>query len=178
MPLPGGELGTVCGHAQWQDTPLGRIMQGCQKLRGEAHRELRCPGSRVAARQIQTHAPARRTPLQPPIGLTPVQGVPGVPWLEYAQPAAARSVPGNNAVLSMWWRTRRSPSKTASPGSEIVFAAFQCIDDPMVSKRGCATHVLHIPETREAFVLCGCAETNDPPQRCWTGGQVDRSILR
>ncbi|RNE96797.1 hypothetical protein TcG_12858, partial [Trypanosoma cruzi] len=100
-----------------------------------------------------------------------VQGVPGVPWLEYAQPAAARSVPGNNAVLSMWWRTRRGPLRTASPGREIVVAAFQCIDDPMVSKRGCATHVLNIPETREAFVLCGCAETNDPPQRCWTAAR-------
>ncbi|RNF04359.1 hypothetical protein TcG_10799 [Trypanosoma cruzi] len=41
----------------------------------------------------------------------------------------------------------------------------------------CATHVLNIPDKCEAFVLCGCAEPNDPPQRCWIGGQVDRSIL-
>ncbi|RNC32902.1 hypothetical protein TcCL_Unassigned04446 [Trypanosoma cruzi] len=41
----------------------------------------------------------------------------------------------------------------------------------------CATHVLNILEKCEAFVLCGCAEPNYSPQRCWIGGQVDRSIL-
>ncbi|RNF00453.1 hypothetical protein TcG_11754 [Trypanosoma cruzi] len=39
------------------------------------------------------------------------------------------------------------------------------------------THVLNTSKKCEAFVLCGCAETNNPPQRCWIGGQVDRSIL-
>ncbi|KAF8304302.1 hypothetical protein TcYC6_0039470 [Trypanosoma cruzi] len=42
----------------------------------------------------------------------------------------------------------------------------------------CATHVLNMSENCEPFVLCGCAELNDPPQRCWIGFQVDRSILR
>ncbi|KAF8304261.1 hypothetical protein TcYC6_0037600 [Trypanosoma cruzi] len=41
-----------------------------------------------------------------------------------------------------------------------------------------ATHVLNMSEKWEAFVLCGCAEPNDPPQRCLIGLQVDRSILR
>ncbi|ESS60724.1 hypothetical protein TCDM_11731 [Trypanosoma cruzi Dm28c] len=35
----------------------------------------------------------------------------------------------------MWWRTRRSPSKTASPGREIVVAAFPSIDEGMASKQ-------------------------------------------
>ncbi|RNC35390.1 hypothetical protein TcCL_Unassigned01736 [Trypanosoma cruzi] len=41
----------------------------------------------------------------------------------------------------------------------------------------CATHVFNTLRKCEAFVLCGCAGPNDPPQRCWIGGQVDRSIL-
>ncbi|KAF8284882.1 hypothetical protein TcBrA4_0043190 [Trypanosoma cruzi] len=58
----------------------------------------------------------------------------------------------------------------------------RCRRFPMHGRRhglqsDCATHVLNIPETCEAFVRCGCAEPNDPPQRCWIGGQVDRSIL-
>ncbi|RNC38758.1 thimet oligopeptidase, partial [Trypanosoma cruzi] len=36
--------GTVCGHAQWQDTPLGRSTQGCQQLRGEAPQGARLSG--------------------------------------------------------------------------------------------------------------------------------------
>ncbi|KAF8286523.1 hypothetical protein TcYC6_0037580 [Trypanosoma cruzi] len=44
-----------------------------------------------------------------------------------------------------------------------------------------ATHVLNMSEKWEAFVLCGCAELNDPPQRCLIGLQVDRkypSLMR
>ncbi|ESS62037.1 thimet oligopeptidase [Trypanosoma cruzi Dm28c] len=44
MLLPGGELKTVCGHAQWQDTPHGRSTQGCQQLRGEAPQGARLSG--------------------------------------------------------------------------------------------------------------------------------------
>ncbi|RNC52177.1 thimet oligopeptidase [Trypanosoma cruzi] len=44
MLLPGGELKTVRGHAQWQDTPLGRSMQGCQQLCGETPQAARLSG--------------------------------------------------------------------------------------------------------------------------------------
>ncbi|KAF8277703.1 hypothetical protein TcBrA4_0110840 [Trypanosoma cruzi] len=35
---------TVCGHAQWQDTPHVRSAQGCRRLRGEAPQGARLPG--------------------------------------------------------------------------------------------------------------------------------------
>ncbi|RNF00551.1 thimet oligopeptidase [Trypanosoma cruzi] len=44
MLLPGGGLGTVRGHAQWQDTPHGRCTQGCPPLRGEAPQGARPSG--------------------------------------------------------------------------------------------------------------------------------------
>ncbi|KAF8306556.1 hypothetical protein TcBrA4_0022300 [Trypanosoma cruzi] len=44
MLLPGGELGTVCGHAQWQDSPHVRSTRGCPQLRGEAPQGARLSG--------------------------------------------------------------------------------------------------------------------------------------
>ncbi|RNF11136.1 thimet oligopeptidase [Trypanosoma cruzi] len=44
MLLPGGELKTVCCHAQWQDTPHVRGTRGCQQLRGEAPQGARLSG--------------------------------------------------------------------------------------------------------------------------------------
>ncbi|RNC40211.1 thimet oligopeptidase [Trypanosoma cruzi] len=44
MLLPGGELGTVCGQAQWQGTPLGRCIRSCRQLRGETPQGARLSG--------------------------------------------------------------------------------------------------------------------------------------
>ncbi|KAF8304257.1 hypothetical protein TcYC6_0038730 [Trypanosoma cruzi] len=118
-----------------------------------------------------------------------VRGVLGVPWLEDARLVAAHSVPGNNSLLSM----RGADVVRGDP--HVAAEASRFLEDGVSRQRNtrrclpkywlncgfqadCATHVLNMSENCEPFVLCGCAELNDPPQRCWIGFQVDRSILR
>ncbi|EAN98252.1 hypothetical protein Tc00.1047053508999.49 [Trypanosoma cruzi] len=118
-----------------------------------------------------------------------VLAVLGVPWLEDAHPVAAHSAPDENPLLSMRGAdvAREDPhvaaeaSKFLEDGISRQQNTRRCL--PMRRRRrgfhvGYATHVLNITETCEPFVLSGCAELNDPPQRCWIGFQVDRSILR
>ncbi|RNC56526.1 hypothetical protein TcCL_ESM05891 [Trypanosoma cruzi] len=165
------------------------------------HRQLGCPGTQVAAPRIQTHAQQAVRPaawaIRPQKGAgrlyglssgVVVRAVVGTPWLEGARPVAAHSVPDGNAVLSV-------RGANVVRGDHAVADASRSIEDgasrqrenrrclPMRRRRrgfrgGYAPHVLNISEACEPFVLSGCAEPNDPPQRCWIGFQVDRSIPR
>ncbi|KAF8277367.1 hypothetical protein TcBrA4_0110540 [Trypanosoma cruzi] len=40
---------TVCGHAQWQDSPHGRCTQGCPQPRGEAPQGARLSGESIGS---------------------------------------------------------------------------------------------------------------------------------
>ncbi|RNC43323.1 thimet oligopeptidase [Trypanosoma cruzi] len=147
MLLQGGELGSVCGHAQWQDTPLGRIMQGCQQLRGEAPQGAPLSGEwGGSAADPDTHAPSEAYAASTADSLTPSRASLACRgWntsnpLQLPLPQTTMRCSAFGArmwcgEISMWRRTRRSPLRTASPGREMVVAAFQCIDDGMVSKQ-------------------------------------------
>ncbi|RNC39786.1 hypothetical protein TcCL_NonESM10815 [Trypanosoma cruzi] len=77
-------------------------MQGCQRLRGEAHRERGCPGSRVAARRIQTHGPREAYAASTADRLTPSRASLACRGWKTPKPAAAPITPDNDAVLSIW----------------------------------------------------------------------------
>ncbi|RNC35501.1 thimet oligopeptidase [Trypanosoma cruzi] len=64
--LPGGELGTVRGHARRQDTPHGRSMQVCQRLRGEAPQGARLSGESSGSAADSIHAQRETTSRPPP----------------------------------------------------------------------------------------------------------------
>ncbi|RNE98452.1 thimet oligopeptidase, partial [Trypanosoma cruzi] len=100
MPLPGGELKTVGGHAQWQDTPHVRGTRGCQQLRGEAPQGARLSGSQVAAQRNQTHAQKEKKSRPPPTQLpankktlaTNRTRMPALPWPRTATPIHSATV--------------------------------------------------------------------------------------
>ncbi|KAF8281835.1 hypothetical protein TcYC6_0007020 [Trypanosoma cruzi] len=76
-------------------------MQGCQRLRGEAPQGARLSGESSGSAADPHTWPQRGAGRFNGRSSDTVQGVPGVPWLEYAHPVAAHSAPDNNAVLSM-----------------------------------------------------------------------------
>ncbi|KAF8285371.1 hypothetical protein TcBrA4_0037790 [Trypanosoma cruzi] len=183
--------------------PSGRPLRsaGARKAAGSCavrpHRERGCPETQAAAPRIQTHAQQAVRPAACVIRPQRVAGrfngrssgtVHGVPWLEDARPVAAHSVPDGNAVLSVRGaNVVRGDHAVADASRSIEDGASRQRDNrrclPMRRRRrgfrgGYAPHVLNISEACEPFVLSGCAEPNGPPQRCWIGFQVDRSILR
>ncbi|RNC32866.1 hypothetical protein TcCL_Unassigned04490 [Trypanosoma cruzi] len=106
-----------------------------------------------------------------------VRGVLGVPWLEDAHPAAAHIVAEENPGLSMRGAdVVREDPHVATDASHFVEYGIsrqrntrRCIPIYRLKhgfQADCATHFLNIPMKCEAFVRCGCAEPNNPPQRC------------
>ncbi|KAF8306685.1 hypothetical protein TcBrA4_0021760 [Trypanosoma cruzi] len=144
MLLPGGELATVRGHAQWQDTPHGRCTQGCQQLRGEAPQGARPSGepSGSAADPDARSAREGEPSVQRPASYGP-RGLQAASTADRLTPSMAcrgcsSQCPGNNSVLSMrgadvvleismWRRKRRNSLRMASPGSGILVAALPSI---------------------------------------------------
>ncbi|RNC43310.1 thimet oligopeptidase [Trypanosoma cruzi] len=100
MLLPDGELGSVCGHAQWQDTPLGRSMQGCQRLRGEAPQGAplsgESGGSAADPDDAQRDTTSRPPPTQSPANnktlATNRARMPALPWARIAAPIHSATV--------------------------------------------------------------------------------------
>ncbi|EKF28551.1 hypothetical protein MOQ_007699, partial [Trypanosoma cruzi marinkellei] len=118
-----------------------------------------------------------------------LRGVLGVPWLEDARPVSAHSVPEENSVLNKRGAyVVRGDPHVASDASHLhedgVPRQRNTRRRPLMHRQrhsfraDHATHVLNMSETGAAFALCGCAEPNDPPQRCWIRCPVERSILR
>ncbi|RNC34639.1 thimet oligopeptidase [Trypanosoma cruzi] len=100
MLLPGGEQETVCGHAQWHDTPLGRSMQGCQQLRGEAPQAARLSGESSGSAADPIHS-QRETTSRPPPTQSPATNktltmnrtrMPAPPWARAATPIHSATV--------------------------------------------------------------------------------------
>ncbi|KAF8283238.1 hypothetical protein TcYC6_0002150 [Trypanosoma cruzi] len=161
MLLPGGELGIVRGHAQWQDTPLGRCMQGCQQLCGEAPQGAPLSGESSGSaadpeawaardnvpsvqrpasygpREVQAASKADR--LTPSRASLACRGrkMPTPLQLTVSRAKTRRSTRGTrtwSGEIPMRLRTRRSSLRTASPGSRMVVAAFPGIDEGVVSE--------------------------------------------
>ncbi|RNC36012.1 hypothetical protein TcCL_Unassigned01049 [Trypanosoma cruzi] len=118
-----------------------------------------------------------------------IRGVLGVPWLEDAHLVAVHSVADENSLPSMRGVgvVREDPHVATDASHSVKYSiARQRNTRCRLPKcwlnsgfrAGHATHVPNMSEKWEAFVPCGCAELNDPPQRCLIGLQVDRSILR
>ncbi|KAF8300562.1 hypothetical protein TcYC6_0059770 [Trypanosoma cruzi] len=161
MLLPGGELGSVRGHAQWQDTPLGRCMQGCQQLCGEAPQGARLSGESSGSAADPEACSARdekpfvqRPPSYGPRGLQAASRADRLTPSRASLACRGRKTPTplqltvsraktrcSTRGARMWsgeilmrLRTRRSSLRTASPGSGMVFAAFPGIDEGAVSE--------------------------------------------
>ncbi|RNC36481.1 thimet oligopeptidase [Trypanosoma cruzi] len=100
MPLPGAELGTVCGQARWQDTPLGRSMQVCQQLRGEAPQGARTSGESsgsaadpiLAQRETTSRPPPTQVPANNKTLSTNRTRMPALPWARTVAPIHSATV--------------------------------------------------------------------------------------
>ncbi|KAF8305608.1 hypothetical protein TcBrA4_0040610 [Trypanosoma cruzi] len=82
-----GTENRLWGHAQWQDTPLGRCMKGCPQLRGEAHRER----GESSVQRPASYGPRGSQAASTADRLTPSMACRG----------CSSQCTGNNSVLSM-----------------------------------------------------------------------------
>ncbi|KAF8300703.1 hypothetical protein TcYC6_0058040 [Trypanosoma cruzi] len=161
MLLPDGELKTARGHAQWQDAPLGRCMQGCQQLCGDAPQGARPSGESSGSAADPDACSARDNvpSVQRPASYSPREAqaasradrltpsgaslacrgrkTPTPLQLTVSRAKTRCSTRGarmRSGEIPMRLRTRRSSLRTASPGSRMVVAALPGIDEGVVSE--------------------------------------------